>query len=870
MTERGEQSIPVMTESEVAGWVRWCAGSRSTPLAALDVGGLPHTSFIADELLVDSTERNLVKQLVDRHGAEIVPEPAMPDPPEGLGPQDGVDADAMPLPVRLRLSNPPPASPRAGRLLHDAFDRPVSVTGADAAGLLGLVAELADDGRGVGLNVVGTGAHLPLATASDWNPIDPFAIAAYAGRARVGAAWQLVEAFRRFRSVKPLVTVGILDGGFWLDGRTPAVAPGQPASDVGAGVMQLNLLDESVGAGGGNPNKCGGSYSCPWHGNGVASIATAPVGNGLGAAGVGGTVAKPVLFKTELSISQVFRCLQVCLAWGVDVLNMSWTKTSWELVFPTSAWNNAFQFAADNRLILVAAAGNGNPPQSLPDDDNPRPATRTPGTITVGALDPNGSAAGFSNYGSSVDIWAPGVDIPVMPDFDNPQGKSIAGTSAAAPFVSGVIAMMRAVAPSIDTFQAKQLLQQSGWTGTGRVTKGLDAFAAVLAAMGGHLPDDDSEANDTPQTARALQKRGPAGQLGTFWQEFAALSRAGDKDWYRFDIAQFSRFDLQLRSYPLLGSVLVTLEPDDASSRAVAELTTTHTPGLTRMSGTLAPGGYKLFVHGSINLYEMTVDLADAPVAADAFEKNNSFESATAFRLPYVIDFGHILDGLTRRPGSYDLTLHTPDDVDFLRVETGSFAPLSRPIVRVAGSDAPIDITLYDADRRVIQRLAGVRSGELKLPVGAVSFVEISGSSVTRYRLTVQAEIDQSMLPGPLQEQPGIPVPDLGDPPFRVDDRMHHVVFEVDAARRAAGPLIFGAVGGKRIMAEVLDASGAVIATALPSTRGLGNGSLGEAVEVDVPQLQDGTYAVRLSSAEIAAAPGVGALNVEVLPVLRG
>src|SRR5207237_407438 len=132
---------------------------------------------------------------------------------------------------------------------------------------------------------------------------------------------QLVEAFRQFRSAKP-VTIGILDAGFWLNGFKPFVPAGQVASDFGSTVMQLNLLDEGVGAGGASGID---GYAKPWHGNGSATVAAAKVGNGMGAAGVGGTVAQPVLFKTDGSLDYFFRCLQVCLAWGIDVLNMSLT-----------------------------------------------------------------------------------------------------------------------------------------------------------------------------------------------------------------------------------------------------------------------------------------------------------------------------------------------------------------------------------------------------------------------------------------------------------------------------------------------------------------------------------------------------------------
>ena len=69
---------------------------------------------------------------------------------------------------------------------------------------------------------------------------------------------------------------------------------------------------------------------------------------------------------------------------------------------------------------MIAAAGNDG--ENLPTIFTILPATRTPGVITVGALDADGATArGDSNYGSSVDVWAPGTSIHTVADPFNPQ-----------------------------------------------------------------------------------------------------------------------------------------------------------------------------------------------------------------------------------------------------------------------------------------------------------------------------------------------------------------------------------------------------------------------------------------------------------------
>ena len=856
-------SIPVASESEVARWTRGRSHGRTHPLEAVEMEGRPQTVFVADQLLVDGNDGDLVHALVEQYGAVVIPRQPVPPAPEGLDPTGGIDVADMPLPVLLQVSDAPAASPRAAELLRASFSNNMSVTSESAARLAGLVAELAADGRQVGLNVVSTTAALPLLHPTDWAPFDPLSVAAFTGKARVAQAWQLIEVFREFRATKP-VTIGILDAGFWLNGFSPGVANGQPWSDFGASVPQINLLDEGVGAGGASGIPTSGGFTSPWHGNGTASVAAAPVGNSLGAAGVGGTVAIPVLFKTDGSLGYYFRCLQLCLAWGLDVLNMSLNITAPEWLFPTSAWNASFQYAFDSGLIMVAAAGNSG--DRLPQDDNPRPATRTPGTITVGALDGNYQPQSYSNYGSSINVWAP-TDIPVIPDENSQFGRQFGGTSASAPFVSGILAMMRAVAPnlSLNPPRAKQLLEETGWRGTGHVGIGVDAFAAVLAAMGGRLPDDASEAHATPHTARQLQADGN-GVLMPFRllsdPRRDALSSATRSNWYKFEAHTYSLFDLQLRSYPLLGPVLVTLEPDDSNSRALAELAADHSSGYTHLVGLISPGTYKVHVRGPLNLYELAVSLKEVPIADDQFEPNEGFDTATKFRL---IEPGFVSDlpfTLAESAGVYELTLHTPDDKDFFRIEPVAANPLSVPMVALSHSDQPLDITVFNANREIIARREGVRQTKpnLTLPRSAVSFIQISGARPTRYRLSLRVGVDPAQLPGNATEREIIPLPDLGYPPFRIDQQINHVLLQVDPSR-PAGVLALAAIEGQPMLVELLDNTGAVVRTAQRRE----NGSQ-ESVELDIAGLEPGTHVLRVGHADEQLTLSATPLNVQLLP----
>lgn len=127
---------------------------------------------------------------------------------------------------------------------------------------------------------------------------------------------------------------------------------------------------------------------------------------------------------------------------GAEVMNMS---LGWPQANDSAFLREVISFVQKQGVIIVAAAGNDSTQALL------RPCAY-PGVICVGAHSPDGSMANFSNFGSGVDIVAPGVNIlstyptdlrPIR--FRSRVGYDfLSGTSQATPFVSGAIAEMLA------------------------------------------------------------------------------------------------------------------------------------------------------------------------------------------------------------------------------------------------------------------------------------------------------------------------------------------------------------------------------------------------------------------------------------------
>jgi len=144
---------------------------------------------------------------------------------------------------------------------------------------------------------------------------------------------------------------------------------------------------------------------------------------------------------------------------GVDVISMSLGMMSNEKT--EKAYTDAVKYANKKKCIVVVAAGNASSSAKRYSPAN------TPGVICVAAIGPDLKKAKFSNTIDEIEmgIAAPGVNIlSTMPGNKYVRHD---GTSMAAPFVAGLVGLLRAIDPKLDTKAAYQLLidnarQQNG------------------------------------------------------------------------------------------------------------------------------------------------------------------------------------------------------------------------------------------------------------------------------------------------------------------------------------------------------------------------------------------------------------------------
>lgn len=136
--------------------------------------------------------------------------------------------------------------------------------------------------------------------------------------------------------------------------------------------------------------------------------------------------------------------------WAVDngakVINMSLGSSS--TAWPES-WDDAFLYAEQHDVVIVAAAGN----RGVGMIQVGAPAT-IPGVLTVAGLDRQGKASwDSSSEGISIGVAAPAENLvgglPAGPS----RYAEWSGTSAAAPLVSGVAALIRSAHPELSAAQ---------------------------------------------------------------------------------------------------------------------------------------------------------------------------------------------------------------------------------------------------------------------------------------------------------------------------------------------------------------------------------------------------------------------------------
>jgi serine protease len=260
------------------------------------------------------------------------------------------------------------------------------------------------------------------------------------------------------------------------------VNPGEIASngidDDGNGIIDdINGCD--VSDNNFDPNPPTTAYD---HGTHVAGIAGARSNNATGVASIGFSV-KLMCVKSTNSASSVTHGYDGVLYAadnGADVINMSWGGSGSSIT--TQA---IIDYAYGQGVVLVAAAGNDNVSSMF------YPAGYT-NVIAVASTASGDAKSSFSNYGSWIDVSAPGSNIYSTTVTSSYGNKS--GTSMASPMVAGLAGLMLSLNPALTPTDIRNCILSSaenidavnpgfiGQLGSGRINAN-DAMICVSTTL---------------------------------------------------------------------------------------------------------------------------------------------------------------------------------------------------------------------------------------------------------------------------------------------------------------------------------------------------------------------------------------------------
>ncbi len=288
-------------------------------------------------------------------------------------------------------------------------------------------------------------------------------------------AWQITEENNN-------VIIGVLDSGVDIkheDLRDSIYVNPNEISNNGIDDDNNGYIDDVNGWNFlNNNNTVFSSMYEDFHGTFVAGIIAADKNN-FGICGVAPNVKiMPLKFisTTEGNTSDAIKVIEYAGKMGVDIINCSWGGYD---------YNKALKkvMKKSNILFVCSSVNEAN----CTDEKEVYPTCFNINNIlTVGAINNQGAMESFSNYGSDVDVAAPGMNV--VGTFPGNGYIFGAGTSYAAPYVTGIAALIKSVKPDstykeIKKAIVKHVVVEDELQGKVNTSGRVDAYSSVKYIM---------------------------------------------------------------------------------------------------------------------------------------------------------------------------------------------------------------------------------------------------------------------------------------------------------------------------------------------------------------------------------------------------
>lgn len=237
------------------------------------------------------------------------------------------------------------------------------------------------------------------------------------------------------------------------------------------------------------------------HGTHVAGIVAASTNNSLGIASIGYNCKLiPVKIGNDAtsSLSGAYLGVEFAIVSGAQVMNMSWGGSGF-----SATYQALFNLAKSKGMVCVAAAGNSSTSMPM------YPAAYN-NVISVASSTSTDALSSFTNYGSTIDVTAPGSDILSTLAGGISNYGIFSGTSMASPLVAGLCGLMMSNNAGMHPDSVEACLKRScdnidvqnptktGQFGAGRI----NAFKALQCTQ--KAPLADFEVLDTFQCVNTI------------------------------------------------------------------------------------------------------------------------------------------------------------------------------------------------------------------------------------------------------------------------------------------------------------------------------------------------------------------------------
>lgn len=221
------------------------------------------------------------------------------------------------------------------------------------------------------------------------------------------------------------------------------------------------------------------------HGTAVAGLIGAATNNGIGMAGVSWNSMILPVKALGADGNGSYSAISNAIIWAADrgarVINLSLGGTA-----ASTTLQNAVNYAWNRNCVVIAAAGNSG-------NDIPQYPGACNNVVAVSATNSSDVRPSWSNFGSYVDISAPGVNVLTLQGANSYSNWN--GTSFSSPITAGVVALMASANSSLNNAALVNTLLANAddigtagydvYYGNGRV----NANRAVQAALGAVLVD---------------------------------------------------------------------------------------------------------------------------------------------------------------------------------------------------------------------------------------------------------------------------------------------------------------------------------------------------------------------------------------------